>query len=274
MAALRPPAVAGSFYPAGPSQLKADVAQMLGEVPKGPAHDPAQAPAKAYVVPHAGYVYSGPVAATVYAQLAARRGEIRRVILLGPAHRVPLMGLAAPSADAFATPLGDVPLDQGTIAEIATLPQVRIDDRPHEEEHCLEVQLPFLQACLDDFTLVPLVVGEAAPAAVAQVLEHLWGGPETVILISSDLSHYLDYDTAKKRDAATAEAIEDLNESAIGPHDACGCRALSGLLREARRRHFTVTRLDLRNSGDTAGPRDRVVGYGAWVFGEGGEEAR
>ncbi len=221
---------------------------------------------KAIIAPHAGYVYSGPVAGHAFATLAGRKGTIRRVVVIGPAHFVPVRGIAVPTADAFRTPLGDVPLDRAAIEAIRDLPQVLITDRPHEEEHALEVELPFLQVVLGDFRLVPLVVGDATPAEVAEVLERLWDADDTLIVVSSDLSHYYRYEVARRLDAATAEAIERFEETALGPESACGRLPIAGLLRVAREHGLHVRRLDLRNSGDTAGPKDRVVGYGAWAF--------
>jgi AmmeMemoRadiSam system protein B len=220
---------------------------------------------KALVVPHAGYIYSGPVAATAYAQLAERKAEIRRVVLLGPSHRVPFRGLAVPSVDAFATPLGALAIDQAAIARILRLPQVVVSDEAHVEEHSLEVHLPFLQTVLEQIALVPIVVGEATAEEVAAVLDVLWGGEETLIVVSSDLSHYHDYATAKRLDRVTTEAIEALRHD-IDPEQACGCRPLNGLLVAAAAHHLSVRTLDLRNSGDTAGTRDRVVGYGAYAL--------
>jgi AmmeMemoRadiSam system protein B len=192
--------------------------------------------------------------------------QIRRVVVIGPAHYVPFRGLALPSAQAFRTPLGAVPLDGESIQAVSDLPQVALADAPHEPEHALEVELPFLQAALGDFTLVPLVVGDAAPADIAEVLARLWGGRETLLVVSSDLSHYEPYARAKEHDAATAAAIERLDEAALGPREACGYLPIAGLLLEARRRGMRVSRLDLRSSGDTAGPKDQVVGYGAWAL--------
>jgi AmmeMemoRadiSam system protein B len=228
----------------------------------------AESAPKAVIAPHAGYVYSGPVAGRAFAALGEAAPQFRRVVVIGPGHFVPFHGIAVPSAAAFRTPLGDVPVDRDALETILDLPQVRSADRPHEPEHALEVELPFLQAVLEDFALVPLLAGEAAPAAVAEVLSWLWGGRETLIVVSSDLSHYHDYDTARRLDAGTARKIETLDESGLGPYAACGHLPIAGLLIEARRRDMRVQRLDLRNSGDTAGPKDRVVGYGAWAFRE------
>jgi AmmeMemoRadiSam system protein B len=260
MAHIRYPAVAGMFYPANPAALRAQVDEFLAHA------SAAVAPPKALIVPHAGYIYSGPVAATGYASLASVRETITRVVLLGPSHRVPLHGLAASSAEAFETPLGSVPVDTAAVAAIATLPQVAVLDNAHVQEHSLEVHLPFLQRVLGRFSLVPLVVGEATAEQVAEVLEQLWGGPETLVVISSDLSHYHDYDTARRMDAATSRAIERLDGAALHYEDACGRIPVAGLLLAAKHRGLHARTLDLRNSGDTAGPRDHVVGYGTYVF--------
>ena len=222
---------------------------------------------KALIVPHAGYVYSGPVAASAYARLRSARGRIRRVVLLGPSHRVGFRGLALSGADWFETPLGRIAVDHEAEAALHGLPSVQVLPRAHAEEHSLEVHLPFLQQVLDEFTLVPIVVGESTPAEVAEVLERLWGGDETLIVISSDLSHYHDYETARARDAATSRSIEALRYEDIDAGDACGRGPVSGLLHYARDHGLRVQTLDLRNSGDTAGARDRVVGYGAWAVG-------
>ena len=263
MTSVRPAAVAGAFYPGGPKELDATVQYHLSQV------EPADAPVpKAIIAPHAGYIYSGAVAASAYARILPARDAIKRVVLLGPCHRVAVRGLAVSGADAFATPLGDVPLDRQAIAGILALPQVEVFDATHEQEHSLEVHLPFLQVILEAFSIVPVVVGEADAAQVAEVLEHLWGGPETLIVVSTDLSHYHDYEAARRRDRATCGAIEALDGARIGREDACGRMPVSGLLALAKRRGMGVTTVDLRNSGDTAGPRDRVVGYGAWVFDE------
>jgi hypothetical protein len=257
--------VAGLFYPADARELRALVSALLASA------EAAGPPPKALIVPHAGYIYSGPVAATGYAHLANARAAIKRVVLLGPAHFIAFRGLAASSADAFATPLGLVPVDRPAMASILDLPQVRILDQAHAQEHSLEVQLSFLQVVLDDFSLVPLAVGEAAPEEVGEVLQALWGGPETLLVISSDLSHYHDYETARRLDAETSRAIEALQPEPLHYGQACGRHPINGLLQVARMLGLRARTLDLRNSGDTAGPRDRVVGYGAYVFAEGYE---
>jgi AmmeMemoRadiSam system protein B len=246
------------FYPDDPAQLRGDVMRYLAAAP---AHGPRP---KAIIAPHAGYVYSGPIAASVYARLQPYSDAITRVVLLGPSHRVALRGIAAPSVDAFSTPLGDVPLDRVALDGLAKFEFVQTLDRAHAQEHSLEVQLPFLQLVLGNFRLVPLVVGDATPEQVAQVIDALWGGDDTLIVISSDLSHYHSYADARRMDAATSQAIEHLRYEDIGYDDACGRAPISGLLHTARRRGMHMTTLDLRSSGDTAGPRDRVVGYGAY----------
>jgi AmmeMemoRadiSam system protein B len=346
MEKVRFPAVAGMFYPGDARELRATVEDLLaaaaasGLPPKAQTVHPCTAPLgsiqspKAIIAPHAGYVYSGPVAASVYVRLKPLRGVVRRVVLLGPSHRVGFEGLAVSSADYYETPLGRVALDKAAIASLAGLRQVRTYDVAHTHEHSLEVHLPFLQTVLGEFQLVPLVVGDTTAAQVAEVLERLWGGPksatatdlmagrtsegsratfssrgprldsgmesratvhgrtgrgfdpigeaagapslargprldpigETLIVVSSDLSHYHDYDTARRMDAATSRAIEQLRYEDIGYDDACGRIPVSGLLHYARNRGLTVQTVDLRNSGDTAGPRDRVVGYGAYAI--------
>ena len=263
MRRTRRPAVAGLFYPADPGELATAVARALDLAPA----DDEGAP-KALVVPHAGYVYSGSTAGVAFARLRACRDRVRRVVLLGPAHRARVDGVAVPSVDAFETPLGTVPIDDDLRARVLAVPGVRLDDHAHAAEHSLEVELPFLQALLASFTLLPLAVGDASAEAVAAVLDRVWGGPETLIVVSTDLSHYHDYATARARDRGTADAIVAGNADAIGDDDACGARPLRGLLLAARHRKLAVRCLDLRSSGDTAGDRERVVGYGAFAVGE------
>lgn len=260
MARVRKPAVAGAFYPDDPRELEAAV---KGYLATAEASGPAP---KAMIAPHAGYIYSGPIAATVYARLEQARDRITRVVLLGPAHTVPLAGLALSETEAFLTPLGEVPVDTQAVALIRDLPQVTVMEGAHLREHSLEVQLPFLQEVLADFAIVPLAVGDATPEEVAEVLELLWGGPETLILVSSDLSHYHDYETARRLDQATSRAIEALEPEAIGYEQACGRVPINGLLTVARRLDLKAETIDLRNSGDTAGSHREVVGYGAYVF--------
>jgi len=267
MTLARSPAVAGAFYPADPATLSRDIQAYLDAVENG-APLSHSLPPKAVIVPHAGYVYSGPVAAYAFAKLLPLKGRIERVVLLGPCHRVPVMGLALSSADSFTTPLGDVPVDHGLDDTLLALDQVEVYDATHIPEHSLEVQVPFLQTVLGAFKLLPLVVGDATPGQVADVLEMVWGGPETLIVISSDLSHYLDYEAARTIDQQTCHAIETLDGQAIGNAQACGRVPVKGLLEIAHRRGLSVETLDLRNSGDTAGPRHQVVGYGAWAFWE------
>jgi hypothetical protein len=250
------------FYPESAVTLARDVTQMLADAPKKRVQRP-----KAIIVPHAGYVYSGSIAASVYAPLGAWRDTVKRIVLLGPTHRVAVNGLALPACTAFATPLGIVPVDQEAIAAIEDLPQVIVNEATHVQEHSLEVQLPFLQTVLGDFSLLPLAVGQASPEQVAAVLERLWGGEETLIVISSDLSHYLPYDVARRIDAQTARHILDLDPN-IDHQQACGATPVNGLLLAARKHGLLTQLIDLRNSGDTAGDKSRVVGYGAFAFHE------
>ena len=221
---------------------------------------------KALISPHAGYVYSGAVAAAAYRLLARARGKVSRVVLLGPSHRFPFSGMAATSARAYETPLGVVPIDQQWLEQARDVPFFGISDEAHEGEHCLETQLPFLQQVLGDFRLAPIICGHADTEQVANLLDRLWGGPETVIVVSSDLSHYLDYQVCRALDEASCAAIERLDPLALTSERACGAVPVKGLLTAAGRRGMQVKTLDLCNSGDTAGPRDRVVGYGAWAF--------
>ncbi len=261
MSSIRPAAVAGLFYPADPVQLATDVRRLLSRV----ATPASPVPPKALIVPHAGYSYSGEVAAQAYARLQPLAGRIRRVVLLGPVHRVPVRGLALPASSAFATPLGTVPLDSAAIASLAGLPQVCVSAAAHAQEHSLEVHLPFLQAVLGDFQLVPLAVGDASAAEVAEVLEKLWGGDETLIVISSDLSHFLTYAQAQRIDGASVRQIL-AGQPGLDHQQACGATPVNGLLQAARQHGLTAELLDLRNSGDTAGDRTRVVGYAAIAF--------
>ena len=259
-ARMKPPNVAGMFYPGRGEALHREVDAHLGQArAEGPAP-------KALIAPHAGYRYSGPVAASAYARLRPRAHEIRRVVLLGPTHYHPLRGVAVSGAESFRTPLGRVPVDAASVGRALEHAFVHRFDPAFEREHSLEVHLPFLVRVLPRFTVVPLLVGEASPAEIDTLLEALWGGPETAIVISSDLSHYLDYESARRADARTSEAIVALRHDVIGDRQACGRHAVNGLLHLARRRGLEARALDVRNSGDTAGPRDRVVGYGAYAF--------
>ena len=260
---LRPAAVAGMFYPESAAVLTREITQMLIKASQSVAT--MTLPPKAIIVPHAGYIYSGPIAASVYAPLSILHNVIRRVVLLGPTHRVAVKGLALPASEAFATPLGVVPIDQQAVTAIKNLPQVVVSEAVHAQEHSLEVQLPFLQMLFSKFSLLPLAVGQASAEMVAEVLERLWGGEETLIVVSSDLSHYLPYDAAQQIDAQTAKRILDL-DSTINHQQACGATPINGLLLAAHRHGLHAKLLDLRNSGDTAGDKTRVVGYGAFAF--------
>ena len=262
MASVRSPAVAGMFYPSDPVVLRHMVARFTE------AESVVVRPLKAIIAPHAGYPYSGPIAGTVYAAIRRQAAQIRRVVLLGPAHRVGFSGIAAPADDGLASPLGVVPIDRAAIRSLLDIPGVQVLDAAFAGEHSLEVHLPFLQHILTDFVLVPLLVGGATPELVETVLERLWGGPETLIIVSSDLSHYHPYDAARRIDSDTSAAIETLQVSGLSGHLACGYLPISGLLRRALALDLRVTTLDLRNSGDTAGERSQVVGYGAYGFEE------
>ena len=264
MPAVRPAAVAGMFYPEAPAALAAEVRAYVSGVP--PLAEGAARP-KALIVPHAGYVYSGAIAASAYARLCTEGDAIRRVVMFGPTHRVPVRGLALPSARAFATPLGPVDVDRDAAASALVLAQVCESDSAHLLEHSLEVQLPFLQTVLGEFSIVPFAVGDATPAEVAEVIDLLWGGPETLILISSDMSHYHRYTEACEIDRATANAVLALS-STLDNEQACGATPINGLLMAARRRGLRPELLDLRNSGDIAGDKSRVVGYASFVFNE------
>jgi hypothetical protein len=267
MSAIRTPAVAGTFYTADSRQLVYEIQELLAEA------RPQTLSPKALIVPHAGYVYSGAVAATAYATLKNVAPHIRRVVLLGPTHRVAIRGLALPDAEAFDTPLGRLNLDIGGMRAIAHLPQVVVSGAAHAQEHSLEVQLPFLQSMLKNFTLLPLAVGMVTADEVAEVLEAVWGGGETLIVISSDLSHYLPYAVAQSIDRKTTESVLKLHQ--LASHDqACGATPINGLILAARKHHLKPHLLDLRNSGDTAGSRDGVVGYAAFAFTEESDHAR
>ena len=259
---VREPAVAGRFYPEDADALRATIDRLLTAA--GPVEGPRP---KALIVPHAGYVYSGPVAASAYARLVHWRNSYSRVILLGPCHREPLRGMALSSADAFHTPLGDVPLDKPTMAALDR-PDVIVFESSHAHEHSLEVHLPFLQTILGEFTLVPIVVGQTTAGAVASLIETLWEGPETLIVVSSDLSHHLTYNEARASDADLCTAIETFDVSHVDHQHACGATPVGGLLLAARQHGLAVRTLDMRNSGDTGGDKFSVVGFGAWLFSE------
>lgn len=263
MSFIRHAAVAGIFYPGTARELNEVVLNLLAEAERRTDRGPVP---KAIIAPHAGLAYSGPIAASAFIRLKPAFDRIKRVVLLGPSHRVPLSGIGISQATAFETPLGTIPLDQDALAKLCSTPGVEVCDDGHEEEHSLEVQLPFLQRLIDDFTIIPLVCNRASTETICNALTRVWGGPETVIIVSSDLSHFLDYNTARRRDNETCRAIESLDGDAISHEHACGSGAVAGLLAVAKRRGMRVETLDLRSSGDTAGDMRRVVGYGAWVF--------
>ncbi|MCS3903498.1 AmmeMemoRadiSam system protein B [Methylohalomonas lacus] len=259
---VREPAVAGLFYPGTATELRASVERCLAQIPG----DAATPQAKAIIAPHAGYVFSGTVAARAYAGWRDLGDPISRVVVLGPSHRVYLRGMALPASSAFITPLGRVDIDRELAERVRTMPDVVIDDTPHAAEHSIEVQLPFLQTLFRNFELLPVVVGDARATSVARLLEQVWGGPETRIVISTDLSHYQNYTAANAIDSATSAAIRTLQYEAIGPEQACGCMPLRGLLYYAREHGLRIDELARCNSGDTAGPRDQVVGYAAYAL--------
>ena len=263
MSSVRASAVAGLFYPGEAAALCDAVDRRLGEVRLADVH--LERP-RALIAPHAGYAYSGPVAASAFRRVAGAGSTFTRVLVIGPSHQVAFRGIAAPLASAFATPLGETPVEHVAIAGI---PGVQLADEPHRHVHAIEVELPLLQRALgrDRFGLVPLVVGEATGEEVAASLPSFADDPKTLVVVSSDLSHFLAYETAAQRDQATAGAIERLAGDQIRAEDACGWLPIRGWLVVARQRSLRVERLDLRNSGDTA-DRDRrsVVGYGAWAF--------
>jgi hypothetical protein len=261
MERVQSPVVAGLFYPAEPERIRADIGQYIAAAESQVEFTP-----KALIAPHAGYVYSGPVAGSAYAALAPLRGKIERVVILAPAHRVGFRGIACNSATHFQTPLGALEVDRDALRLVASLPVLQVRDDAFAAEHSIEVHLPFLQQMLGSCKIVPLLVGQTTIEQVDQLLEVLWGGEETLIVISSDLSHYLDYATANALDHETSRAIESLDPDRIGFDQACGRLPIGGLLLCARRHQLRVATLDLRNSGDTAGPKDRVVGYGAYAF--------
>lgn len=258
---VRSAAVAGLFYPGSAAELQPMVQEFLRDAV---ASEPGYSP-KAVIAPHAGFVYSGPVAGSAFRCFSAAAEVIRKIVLIGPAHRLPVRGLALPGQDGFETPLGTVEVDRDLVDSISDMPQVSTNVAAHAPEHCLEVELPFLQIVLGTFSVLPLLVSQVEAEEMAEVLERVWGGPETRIVISSDLSHYLSYDTAREIDRDTAQQVLELNQP-IEEHRACGAVAINGLLTAARRRGLAPRLLDLRNSGDTAGDRLRVVGYGSFGF--------
>jgi AmmeMemoRadiSam system protein B len=260
MMQIKPPAVAGLFYPADPDELRDTLRNLFTHADAASAERP-----HALIAPHAGYQYSGPIAANAYATLVPWADDIHRVVVLAPSHRVPFRGIAASSADAFRTPLGDIPVDRSAVDRLLDDPAVQALDLAFADEHALEVQLPFLQSVLSDFTLVPLIVGEADSADVTRVIEAVWQ-PDTLIVVSSDLSHYLDYRSCQQRDRTTTHTIEQRDAEHLDPYDACGAYPIRGLLRAAEHHGWRVRTLDLRNSGDTSGDKSRVVGYGAYEF--------
>ena len=258
---LRPPAMASSFYPADPAELRQVITEYLAACPP-----PADCvPGNAIIAPHAGYIYSGRIAAAAYAAIAPLGTQLRRVALIGPAHKVRVHKIAISSVDAFLSPLGPVPLSDADRTSLLEQASVSINDAAHEFEHSLEVHLPFLQSICPDFVLIPMVVGDASPLEVQNALAPFWGDPHTLIVVSTDLSHFHDYETAKQKDAVTIQRIIDLDYENIHAENACGCRAVNGLLRMLQEKSQGLRLLSTANSGDTRGPKDRVVGYGSFI---------
>jgi AmmeMemoRadiSam system protein B len=262
---IRPPAVAGLFYPEDPDELRACVANALNTA-RATIAASGEAP-RAYIVPHAGYVYSGGIAATAYARIKRDAKRIRRIVLIGPSHRVYLRGAAVPVHEAFSSPLGEIPIDLEIRNALVRAGLALQSDVPHANEHCLEVQLPFLQTILDDFTLVPIVLGDVQAHDVARVIAACAVDPATLILASSDLSHYRTYAEAQRIDAATIQAILRLDTTLLGDQ-ACGAVAINGLNHFAREHAMSAHAIAHCNSGDTAGDRARVVGYASFAFHE------
>ncbi len=261
MNGVRAPAVAGRFYPGDPGQLRDGIVSRLRE----PSNLQKHHRARAVVAPHAGYVYSGPIAASAFRVLEGE--SYARVVVAGPSHFVGFEGVAIPPHQAFATPLGTIYLDGALLRQLLSFPEVFEDAAPHELEHSIEVELPWLQVVLEPFLLVPLACGELSTVRMGQLFDAAVPDDRTLLVVSTDLSHYLDRERARERDRRTAEAILDLKPEAIGPNDACGAVPLRGLLELAKRRGWQAWELDLRNSADTAGGPERVVGYGAFLFG-------
>jgi AmmeMemoRadiSam system protein B len=261
MGFAKQPNVAGRFYPGQQSVLKQTVAELLGDAPTVDIEQP-----KAIIVPHAGYVYSGSVAATAYKPFLKFKHNIRNIILVGPAHFVTFFGIATTFADSFITPLGAVEVNHELVKSALECDPVLELDQAFQQEHCLEVQLPFISELFPNAKITPLLVGNAKYSDVATLLKKLWGDKDTLIIISSDLSHYHDYKTANKLDQATSDAIESIQPDKMEPHSACGKIPIQGLLQCAKEFGLKVNKLDLRNSGDTAGDKSRVVGYGAYYL--------
>lgn len=273
---LRPPAVAGRFYPSDPDVLCRDLDRYLHSAdPPGPdPFDSTTQPIRAIIAPHAGYLYSAPVAASAYRYVSTLKGRVRRVVLIGPAHYVAFTGLAGSSASAFQTPLCSVPVDIDVMRRLSDAGRVLIHDGAHAPEHGLEVHLPFLihtlcdepEPCCVSFSILPLLFGDVGYEHVAEVLDPFFDETSTLIVVSSDLSHYHDYGSAARMDRQTADAMVQRRGGAVTPDRACGHTAIRALLKCVEARGLGVTLVDLRNSGDTAGPRDRVVGYGAFII--------
>ncbi|MDP2698471.1 AmmeMemoRadiSam system protein B [Thalassospira sp.] len=262
----RPPAIAGTFYPADADELARQINGLLAQARVAPSPPGKDSPPKAIIVPHAGLMFSGAIAADGFATVAGLCDRVKRIVIIGPAHRMAFQGMAVATADTFATPLGPLAVDMDAIQTALTLPSVQILDAAHRDEHGLEIELPFIQRLLGDVKIVPVLVSRCAPRHVFDLIEKLWGGSETLIVISSDLSHFYDDATARHKDARTRDLIMAFDTKNLGPDDACGALPIAGLLLSARKRAMTVTTLSMGNSGNASGDTSRVVGYGAWAF--------
>jgi len=261
----RPAAVAGTFYPRDHDELTQSILQMLQVAATlQPESTTEQTSIRTIIAPHAGYIYSGPIAASAYHYIQPSASTIENVILIGPAHRAAVTTCVCPTARWFETPLGKIPIAQDILEPLVKQKLLYIDQHAHQFEHSLEVHLPFLQTLCSDFTLIPLLVGDCAAQNIVDIIS-LLQTDNSLLIVSTDLSHFLDYQSANQRDKKTTAAIESLDYSAIGPEDACGCVALSGLLLHAQQQGLHINSVDYRNSGDTAGNKNRVVGYGAYV---------
>ncbi len=258
---VRTTAVAGAFYPSEPEILSKDIQRYIEETPSVSLPVP-----KAIIVPHAGYEYSAGVAASAYKLLKSGRKSIKKVVILAPSHKIGFNGMALTKASAYETPLGNVEIDKEMNEQLLALPLVDYLEEAHKSEHSLEVQLPFLKEALDDFKLIPVITGNASPTDVETLLETVWGKKDTLIVISTDLSHYLPYNEACILDNKTKTAIENLDIDSIEQEQACGYVPLKGMLTIAKAKKMQVETLEVKNSGDTSGSKNRVVGYGAWAF--------
>jgi len=260
----RQASVAGSFYPKNPAQLKKTLTNLFNA--NEDLNIDFQTPVKAIIAPHAGYIYSGPIAAKAYSLVSTCIKGKNKITIIGPSHFVPFNGIALSTAEFFETPLGKIKVDHHAYELINRIPEVIYLDEAHAREHSIEVHLPFIQYLKKDVRIIPLAVGQTSYQKVAKVLEKFCEEKDNLIIISSDLSHYHAYGYAQKYDLQTALKIENYKCSQLGPNEACGYLAIAGLLKMAKDRKYKIKRIDLCNSGDTSGSKDTVVGYGSWFF--------